>query len=399
MMLVTSLDFYGLEFWLMVGLAILVVGGLTSATARSVALAAVNLGALTLLVHWRIVVIFAGLVAVWLALKLIAHRVARSQILIAGGLATLGLFVLHKAPDRLIALNLPGSRGFVVTLTIVGFSYVALRLVEVARAVADGRQPPSLTATINYLVPFHMLSAGPIQSYDDFASQPGVPRPPSKAESLEAVELIASGLFKKYVIANTLQALFITDYSAGGWYTVLEIQISYVWLYLDFSAYSDVALGAGRLMGVATPVNFRYPYLARNSIDYWERWHITLSQFIRRNVFMPVQVALMRETRGNYALQNASVAFLISFLLCGLWHSIGPRYLLWGALHALGLIVCNLYRAMLLKKIGRKGINLYLKNRWIHVASVILTFEFTALALAAATYPFDRLPWWTDYPG
>ncbi len=68
----------------------------------------------------------------------------------------------------------------------------------------------------------------------------------------------------------------------------------YLWLYLDFSAYSDITVGAGRLMGVATPENFNRPYVARNLVDFWDRWHISLSRFIYRNVFTPVQLFLLR---------------------------------------------------------------------------------------------------------
>jgi D-alanyl-lipoteichoic acid acyltransferase DltB (MBOAT superfamily) len=395
----TSLDFYGLEFWLMVGLTVLLVGGLSGPMVRAWGLALMNLAALTLLVHWRIIVVFAGLVAVWLGLRLIALSRIRSLVLIAGGVVTLGLFLLHKRPEAFLRLGLPGVQGFLAILTIVGFSYLSLRLVDVTRAVSDGRELPSLAGTINYLIPFHMLAAGPIQSYDDFVAQPSVPPAPDIAKSLEALELIAAGLFKKYVVANTIQSLFLTGYSAGGWYTIIEIQLSYIWLYLDFSAYSDVALGVGQLMGVATPVNFQAPYRARNLIEYWERWHITLSQFIRRHVFIPIHLSLTRRSGGAHPLLSASVAFMVSFLLCGLWHSVGPRWLLWGGLHAVGLIVCNLYRSRLLKNLGRKGINAYLENRWLRALGITVTFEFVAFSLAAATYPFDRLPWWPNYPG
>ncbi len=102
-----------------------------------------------------------------------------------------------------------------------------------------------------------------------------------------AFDRIASGLFKKYVLANLIKRLFLTDYRSAGLYVLLEVQLTFIWLYLDFSAYSDVAVGVGRLMGVATPENFNRPYLARNIIEFWERWHISLSQFIRRNIFIP----------------------------------------------------------------------------------------------------------------
>ena len=107
-------------------------------------------------------------------------------------------------------------------------------------------------------------------------------------------------MFKKFVLANALEAAFLTAFRARGPYFFLEVQLNYLWLFLDFSAYSDIAVGIGGLLGVATPENFNRPYLARNSIDFWERWHISLSQFIRRNLFIPIQVepdaAVGRET-------------------------------------------------------------------------------------------------------
>ncbi len=198
-------------------------------------------------------------------------------------------------------------------------------------------------------------------------------------------------MFKKYVLAQLIEKLFLTDYRSHGGYVFLEMQLSYIWLYLDFSAYSDVAVGIGRLIGVATPENFNRPYLARNIIDFWERWHISLSLFIRRNIFIPIQFALMRRTVGSYSLWIASFAFSVSFLLCGLWHGISPRWVAWGTFHSCGLIVCNLYREFLIRRIGRKGLKQYLANPWIRLAATALMFEFAVTAVAIHTYPFHEI--------
>ena len=200
-----------------------------------------------------------------------------------------------------------------------------------------------------------MLAAGPIQAYDDFIAQPEVPPALTARQSLTFLERIASGLFKKFVLANYIDRLFLTGFHAHGPYFLLEMQFNYLWIYLDFSAYSDVAIGLGGLMGVATPENFNRPYMARNVIEFWERWHISLSQFIRRNLFIPIQLALVRRTDGRLPILSASVAFGVSFLLCGLWHSISLPWLAWGAFQALGLIVCNLYRHALTKRLGARA--------------------------------------------
>ena len=136
---------------------------------------------------------------------------------------------------------------------------------------------------------------------------------------------------KKYVLAHGIELLLLTGFRAKGWYTPVEVQFNHLWLYLDFSAYSDLAVGVGRLMGVATPENFDRPLLARNLVQYWERWHISLSQFIRRNIFTPVQLAMVRRSEGQSPLRAASVAFTVSFLLCGLWHAVSFRWLGWVA--------------------------------------------------------------------
>ena len=243
-----------------------------------------------------------------------------------------------------------------------------------------------------------MLLAGPIQAYDEFAAQPAIPSPPSVADSLEAVWRIALGLFKKYALASVIESVFLTGFHAGGWYFVLEVQLNLIWLYLDFSGYSDVAVGVGRLIGVATPENFRRPFVSRNLVEVWERWHISLSQFIRRNLFIPLQMTLMRRTDGRAPLACACVAFGLSFLLCGLWHGLNWGWLAWGAYQAAGLIGCNIYRQFLLKRLGRKGMVAYLANPWIRVLAIFVTFEYFAFALVFPMYPFSEMLWWTTYP-
>jgi D-alanyl-lipoteichoic acid acyltransferase DltB (MBOAT superfamily) len=226
-----------------------------------------------------------------------------------------------------------------------------------------------------------MLAAGPIQAYDDFVAQPESPPAPGPAIALKSVERIALGMFKKYVLANALEAAFLTFFQARGTYFFIELQINYIWMFLDFSAYSDIAVGIGGLLGIATPENFNRPYLARNIVDFWDRWHMSLSQFIRRNIFLPLQVSLVRQTGGRHVLLIGSFGFAVSFLLCGLWHGIGLNWLAWGACQALGFIICNLYREFLLKTLGRKGFNRYLANPWIRGVAILITFEFIAFSM------------------
>ena len=381
------------QFWWFVGLGLVFLVPLGNATARRWAFAAINLSILVLMLRAEVAWVLVFIILAWALLQNLAGRLGRIWVGL-GGLATLALFVIYKLPTRLAAEA--GLDSVNPILAMFGFSYVMLRLFDAGRAIREGRQaPPDLPSTINYLLPFHMLAAGPIQSYDEFVAQPAVPAPLSTRAALIATERIANGLFKKYVLAQGIEVLLLTGFHAHWAYTFLEIQLAYIWLYLDFSAYSDLAAGIGRLIGVATPENFNRAYLARNVIDFWERWHISLSMFIRRNVFIPIQLTLMRRTGGRAPLWIASFAFVVSFLLCGLWHGLSWIWVAWGLYQAGGLITCNLYRHWLTKRIGRKGVIRYMANPWIRLAATAVTFEFAAIAVSIVSYPFQELsPSW-----
>jgi alginate O-acetyltransferase complex protein AlgI len=337
----------------------------------------------------------------WLVLRAVQWRRLGILPLVAGGLVIAGLFLVHKLPanelyeserttELLDSVGMSSDRVLPLKslMVAIGFSYVALRLVEVLRATQEGRHPaPDLPSLINYLLPFHMLAAGPIQAYSDFVAQPAVPPPLTAAGALGGVERIAHGLFKKYVLASFVDRVFLSGFDAPPAWLAAKALLLYLWLYLDFSAYSDIMVGAGRLMGIATPENFNRPYLARNLVDFWDRWHMSLSRFVFRNLFIPVQLNLLRRTGPQAAVWCSAVAFSVSFLLCGLWHELNVRWLLWGALHAAGLVIVNFYRAWLQNHFSREALNWYRANRGIRLAMIVLTQAFAAATLMVATWP------------
>jgi D-alanyl-lipoteichoic acid acyltransferase DltB (MBOAT superfamily) len=393
-----AVDIYSSRFWWFAGIALIVMLLVNRPFARQSCFAALNLGFIFLhcmaFTAKSMTLLLAGILVVWAAL----HWLRRSSwmrllVIGLGGALLLSLFAIHKL--SLPSLGWGGAR-INPLLSLIGFSYVFLRLIDLGVEVNEGRHgPPNLVSIINYLLPFHMLSAGPIQSYDEFARQPVSPAPLTIRQSLTAAERIVSGLFKKYVLAGMIEAFFLTGFQVKGPYFFLEMQLNYVWLYLDFSAYSDIAVGLGTLMGVATPENFNRPLLARNIFDFWQRWHITLSLFIRRNLFTPVQLRLARLTGGRHHLLIASGTFLVSFVLCGLWHSITLPWLLWGIYEAFGLTVCNAYREILQRRLGRKGLKNYMAVGWIRLLAIVLTFEFAAFAVLLVTCPLEELFTWT----
>jgi D-alanyl-lipoteichoic acid acyltransferase DltB (MBOAT superfamily) len=366
-------------FWLTFFGALLVLTPLTNGTARKHALAGFNVAFLFLVTGPSAAWIVAGLLASWLVLRTAASARWRRIVAVAASVISAALFCVHKLPEL---ADTTGTGFFSRYLAIIGFSYVVLRFVEIFRYVYEQRECPPPVATLNYLLPFHMLAAGPIQSYAEFRQQPDVPPPLSREDVLSAIERVVLGLFKKLVLARLVQDLFLTtDPDGNGFYVFLEMQVFFIWLYLDFSSYSDIAVGVGRLIGVATPENFNKPYLARNMVDFWDRWHISLSQFVRRNVFIPLQLTLVRATNGKRVLLPATVAFTASFLLCGIWHEPSVRYFVWGGMHALGLVITNTYRYVLAKRLGTAGVKQYMSMPRYRVLATFLTYEYVAASL------------------
>lgn len=377
-------DVAGPAFWTFAALAVVALSLAGAGPRFRWVLAALNLGFVGLLAGWWAAVIM-GLALAFL------HWACRPEPrwrrwLGAFAVSALlsGAFLVHKlqgVPEAFSASK--------TVFAAVGLSYIFLRGIEYLRASGDGlTRDLGLADTVNYLIPFHMLSAGPVMAFTEFKRQP-MPTPALERDGvLEAFERIAGGLFKKFVLANGLiETVFLTDFTTVGPYFLLEVQMYYLYIYLDFSAYSDIAVGLGRLLGVATPENFNRPLSARNIIVFWERWHMSLSQFIRRNLFIPIQLAGMRWTGGRHARLVSSTAFGVAFLLCGLWHGISWRFLLWGAGHAAALIACNLYRDALVARLGRKGAATFGERPWVKAVATVLTFEFVAFSLAFLAHP------------
>jgi D-alanyl-lipoteichoic acid acyltransferase DltB (MBOAT superfamily) len=367
------------EFWVTFAVAVMLLTPMACGQFRSLRFALINLGFLTVLLGWQNgAIILAGCVVAWLLTLAIRSKKLRPIFVTVALLLTIGLFLLHKIHGLADAVRLHGAAPI---LSVIAFSYICLRLIDMYRSLWEERLPtPSLIQLINYTLPFHMLAAGPIQSYEEFITQTDEPAKLEDRQVLRGFERLAFGVFKKFVLAFVIQKIFLTDFTAGNGYWALEAQMFFIWLYIDFSAYSDIAVGVGRIIGVHTPENFNRPYLARNITVFWERWHISLSMWIRRNLFYPTQIAALRVTDNRWPMWCASVAFAVSFLLCGLWHGIAWNFVVWGVMHASGLIFVNLYKKRLSKKLKSKGVKVYMANPYIKIVAMAITFEWVAIS-------------------
>jgi len=195
---------------------------------------------------------------------------------------------------------------------------------------------------------FPQLIAGPIVHHREV--MPQFRRPGLFAWDPERLALglgiFIAGLFKKVIIADGMARYANPVFDAaqaGGWPSLFEAwggTLAYGFqLYFDFSGYSDMAVGLALLFGIRLPVNFLSPYQATSIIDFWKRWHITLSRFLRDYLYIPLG-------GGRRGALRRHLNLMITMLLGGLWHGAGWTFVAWGALHGLYLMVNHLFRAL-----------------------------------------------------
>lgn len=254
---------------------------------------------------------------------------------------SIGIFVVYKfATSHTIAAIEPVA----LAMSLIGFSFVVWRIIDLNSALRDGEPLVGPIDFFNYLLPFHMLAAGPICGYKDFRSHPIAP--PGLDQFRSGLRRLAWGLLKKFVIVQSLEMVFPHPFLNQGpslWFFLLDAHLYYIRIYLDFSAYSDIAVGVGRMTGIYTPENFNAPYRASNILDFWSRWHMSLTKMLRKHVFLPTQMQAMRS--GLLSPFGAvAVAAFATFTLGGLWHGLRWEYLAWAMVQIAAIGIFTLYR-------------------------------------------------------
>ena len=193
---------------------------------------------------------------------------------------------------------------------------------------------------------FPQLIAGPIVHHSEMMPQFADPRPFKPHYFALGLTIFAIGLSKKVLLADTAAAFATPQFDAAAGGAVLGFTAAWsaalaytAQLYFDFSAYSDMAVGLGLLFGIRLPVNFDSPYKATSIIDFWRRWHITLSRFLRDYLYIPLGGNRHGKTRRHINL-------VITMALGGIWHGAGWTFLIWGMLHGTYLMINHAWRSL-----------------------------------------------------
>jgi len=308
----------------------------------------------------------------------LAARGAPTAVLLLLGLPFLVPLFLPKLPalagGEADIGNVVGAR----MAMFIGASYVTLRsLHTIIDARRQRRVPFSALDYLTWNSFFPTIVAGPIERADHFALTFGRLGRPSGDDLREGTIRIFQGLVKKAVLATLalewarpLQAFALQPAGLGtgeAWVALYAIAL-YAWF--DFAGYSDMAIGAARLMGIRLAENFDNPYLRTSIAEFWRGWHLSLSFWIRDYLFLPLCGKSKSRVRPH-------VAAIVSMTLCGMWHAPNAGWTLWGLCHGVGLSVHQGWTAWLRKRFKLK--KWLAGNPAVQLVAILLTFHFVAL--------------------
>ncbi len=277
----------------------------------------------------------------------------------------------------------------------LGLSYIFFRVLHLLIDTGDGdkQRHIGIGSYLLYLLNFTTLISGPIQRYDEFARDQFAAEPLALGPRVIGLQLerIVRGFFKVNVLGMIFDMIRVDALAQMSYqlspsfktYAAFKLIVAYpLFLYANFSGYIDIVIAVARLMRVRLPENFDRPFSASSFLDFWSRWHITLSTWFKSYVYNPLLMVLMR--------RNSSVAmepflgvfcFFVTFFLVGIWHGRTSEFLVYGLLQGGGVSINKLWQVMLTRRLGRKGYKALAGNPVYVAFGRGLTFSWFALSL------------------
>ncbi len=326
-----------------------------------------------------LVTISVASVAIAVTLGVLAHGLSarhdhtpRARTWVARGLiatSCLTLVFWKYGPEL---ARTTGHGGWLAQLALpIGLSFYTFRLIHYVLERSRNKLPDDgLVAFLAYVFFLPVFTAGPIEQYEHYKANRVAA--PSRDLIVVGLTRVAHGLIKKLLIADVLihqrsAETFLKQADDLSTLAVWQfLLLTYAYAYVEFSGYSDVAIGIAQLFGVRVVENFNWPILAVNVGDFWKRWHISLAAWTQRYVYMPV----MGRWRSPYA------AIFCTFGAIGVWHGATSNYVAWGLFHALG-VAASLYWAQLKRRRRWKLPTRGLLQYWgLPITFVFITFSF-----------------------
>lgn len=282
------------------------------------------------------------------------NKISKRLLLQIGLLFNIGLLVYFKYMDFFIEnTNVVLGMNIEPLYLILPLAISFFTLQQIAFLIDSYEGLVKEKSFIDYMIFvtfFPQLIAGPIVHHKEM--MPQFSNIKNKVKNYKNIALglfiFSIGLFKKNVIADTFSILASNGFDAADMLTLVEAwvtSLSYTFqLYFDFSGYTDMAIGIALLFNIKLPKNFNSPYKATGVIDFWQRWHITLSSFITTYIYTPLIISFKKLT-----FHKAMFATLVTFFLAGLWHGASWMFIIFGILHGLGLVINQYWKKTKIK--------------------------------------------------
>jgi alginate O-acetyltransferase complex protein AlgI len=273
---------------------------------------------------------------------------------------------LIESAHEIVGLFRPSVQSIHTSSAILlplGISFYTFRAISYSIDVSRNKINPGdgFIRFLTYFTMFPLILAGPIVRYSDIQTQLGR-KNISISKFSEGLERFIIGLAKKVIIAGTFSSIAAQIFQAP----VSEISTLFAWIgiiaftfeiYFDFSGYSDMAIGLGKMIGFDFPENFNFPYTSKSIREFWRRWHVTLSTWLRDYLFLPIAYSLSGKLPGEHYFKIKTekiiyvLATLVTFLICGLWHGAAWHFVAWGLYFSIFLILEQLFLGRMLKKL------------------------------------------------
>ena len=259
-------------------------------------------------------------------------------------------------------------------LAFIGISYMSFKTIQIMLEISDGliKEKIGVKDYLQFLLFFPTVSAGPIDRSRRFLNEINdvIPRKEYLELAGNGVYRIVLGLLYKVVLSTYVYQMLLALSNTGTVvYSIKYMYLYTLYLFFDFAGYSLMAVGSSNILGIQTPMNFNKPFLSVDIKDFWTRWHITLSTWLRDFVFSRVLMQVIRKKWFKNRLHNATYAYMVNMLVMGFWHGLSVSYIVYGFYHGVLMAGFEVYQ---------KKSNFYKKNKnknWYKLLSWFVTMN------------------------
>ena len=263
-------------------------------------------------------------------------------------------------------------------LAFIGISYMSFKTIQIMLEISDGliKEKISVKDYLQFLLFFPTVSAGPIDRSRRFLKEINEVMPRKEYLELagDGIYRIVLGLLYKVVLSTYVYQMLLTLNNTGTVvYSIKYMYLYTLYLFFDFAGYSLMAVGSSNILGIQTPMNFNKPFLSVDIKDFWTRWHITLSTWLRDFVFSRVLMQAIRKKWFKNRLHNATYAYMVNMLVMGFWHGLSISYIVYGFYHGVLMAGFEVYQ---------KKSSFYKKNKnknWYKLLSWFVTMNLVMI--------------------